>query len=179
MDKVDSLVVQLQAKNIDAFEKLYEMYFKNICGAINIIVNNEAVANELCQDVFLKVWEKSDMYNASRGRFFTWLLNMARNKAIDYTRSKQHRIEKKNHSLDVFVDIYKRPDEEKPTENEYEGLKKMLGQLKEKCVELIKVLYFQGCTQVDASQLLAIPLGTVKSRNRNCLKELRKNLKDD
>lgn len=178
MPEIDRLVQQLKDKNVDAFEELHKMYAKNICGAINVIVNDETIAQELCQDVFLKVWQKADTYNTSKGRFFTWLLNIARNKAIDYTRSKQFKTQKKNHSLDLFVHILEKPDETAHNED-YEGLKRMLKSLKEKCVELINALYFKGCTQADAADLLSIPIGTVKSRNRNCLKELRKNLENE
>jgi len=178
MVKLERLVQQLQDKNVDAFEELHKMYAENVCGIINTIVNDEAIAKELCQDVFLKVWQRSELYDSSKGRFFTWLLNMARNKAIDYTRSKQFKIKKKNHSLDLFVDIYEKPSEDDSGKGDYEGLKKMLHQLKKACVELIDKLYFKGCTQKVAAETLGIPLGTVKSRNRNCLKELRQNLKD-
>ena len=88
MPDLEQLIEDLQNKNIDAFEKLHAMYSENIRGAINVIVQDEEVAKELCQDVFMIVWQKSTSYNASKGRFFTWLLNIARNKAIDYTRSK-------------------------------------------------------------------------------------------
>lgn len=71
------------------------MYAKNICGAIQIIVQDEAIAKEICQDVFVKVWQKSHLYDASKGRFFTWLLNMSRNAAIDFTRSKEFNKQKK------------------------------------------------------------------------------------
>jgi RNA polymerase sigma-70 factor (ECF subfamily) len=178
MADLDRLVQQLKEKNIDAFEELHRMYAKNICGAINVIVNDEAISQELCQDVFLKVWQKADTYNASKGRFFTWLLNIARNKAIDYTRSKRFKTQKKNHSLDLFVNILEKPEDEN-NNKDYEGLKLMLNKLKQKCIELINAIYFKGCTQADAAEMLSIPLGTVKSRNRNCLKELRKNFENE
>ncbi len=178
MIQVDQLVKQLKEKNVDAFEELHKMYAENICGAINVIVRDETIAQEICQDVFVKVWQRSNQYDSSKGRFFTWLLNMAKNAAIDYTRSKRFKNQKKNHSLDFFVDIYEQPTEEESS-SDYEGLKKLLKQLKKKCIELIESLYFKELTQKDAAQKLDIPLGTVKSRNRNCLKELRKKMKDD
>jgi len=178
MIDIDNLVSKLKQKDVNAFEKLHEMYSKNICGAINVIVNDEAIAKELCQDVFLKVWEKSDMYDKSKGRFFTWLLNIARNKAIDYTRSKAYKIKKKNHSIDLFVSIGEKPTEIGKDPEEYKRLRFMLKTLKDKCIEIIKNLYFKGMTQADAAESLSIPLGTVKSRNRNCIKELRNKMSD-
>jgi len=132
----------------------------------------------LCQDVFLKIWQSPDLYDKSKGRFFTWILNIARNKAIDYTRSKAYKIKKKNHSLDLFVHIHDKEAEGQKDPDEYKELRLMLKTLKDKCVELIKALYFKGMKQAEAAELLSIPLGTVKSRNRNCLQELRKNFKN-
>lgn len=175
----EKLVKLLQQKNVDAFEKLHDMYAKNICGAINIIVNDESIASELCQDVFLKVWQKSHMYDASKGRFFTWLLNIARNQAKDYVTSKEYKTQKKNHSLDLFMHVCESQTDEEDNLDQYEGLKRMLKTLKTKCSELIKILYFKGCTQTDAAEMLSIPLGTIKSRNRNCLNTLRNNFNND
>ncbi|MAD97521.1 MAG: RNA polymerase subunit sigma-70 [Flavobacteriaceae bacterium] len=176
MAHLEQLIVQLQQKDVNAFEKLHQMYAENIRGAINVIVQNEEVAKEICQDVFLIVWQKAETYNASKGRFFTWLLNIARNKAIDFTRSRNYKEQKKNQSLDFFVNIYEESEDQNAKEQKYRGLKQMLQSLKKKCVELLEALYFKGYTQVDASEMLSIPLGTVKSRNRNCLKELRKHM---
>jgi RNA polymerase sigma-70 factor (ECF subfamily) len=179
MDKTDRLVAQLKAKDVNAFEQLHNMYAENILGAINVIIQDEAISKEICQDVFVKVWEKADLYDTTKGRFFTWLLNMARNAAIDHTRSKEFKTQKKNHSLDFFVNIYEKPEDSKKSNDEYDGLKQMLKQLKKKCVELIEMLYFKEYTQVVVAERLSIPLGTVKTRNRNCLKQLREYLKDE
>ena len=179
MDKTGKLVAQLQAKNVDAFEQLHKMYAKNIIGAINIIVNDEIIAEEICQDVFLKVWEKSNLYDSKKGRFFTWLLNMARNAAIDHTRSKQYKEQKMNQSIDFFVDIFEKPDDTEADKDSYRGLKHLLKQLKKKCVVLIEMLYFKNYSQAMAAEHLNIPVGTVKSRNRNCLNELRKHIPNE
>ncbi|WP_373518457.1 RNA polymerase sigma factor, partial [Pricia sp.] len=89
---MDQLVANFQNRDIAAFGKLYEMYSPNIRGAIRKnIVGIEEDAQEICQDVFAKVWHRADQYNASRGRFFTWLLKIARNAAIDKLRSKDFR----------------------------------------------------------------------------------------
>ena len=178
MKELDSLITRLKGKDVDAFEKIHKMYSENICGAINVIVNDEAIAKELCQDVFLKIWQNADLYDKSKGRFFTWLLNIARNKAIDYTRSKAYKVKKKNHSLDLFVHIHDKEAEGQQDPEDYKELRLMLNTLKEKCIELIKALYFKGLKQTEAAELLSIPIGTVKSRNRNCLQELSKNFKN-
>lgn len=173
--ELETLVAQFQKKDVSAFEKLYDMYAENICGVINTIVKDEALSEEICQDVFVKIWNKSDSYNTSKGRFFTWILNIARNAAIDKVRSKSFKQQKQNLSADYFVGILERPEE---TGNgiDIKGLNRLVKSLKAKCIELIELLYFKGLTQKDAAEELDIPLGTVKTRNRSCISQLRKNM---
>jgi RNA polymerase sigma-70 factor (ECF subfamily) len=174
--KLEELVTQFQNKDVVAFEKLYAMYAENICGAINIIVKDKAIAQEICQDVFVKIWNKSDTYDAAKGRFFTWILNIARNAAIDKVRSKAYKQGKKNLSADYFVGILEAPkDESKDIDSK--GLRRLVKSLKAKCIEIIELLYFKGMTQKEAAEELEIPIGTVKTRNRSCISQLRENIK--
>ena len=94
---LEPLVERFQQKDLSAFEKLYGMYSENICGVINTIVRNNDLAEEICQDVFVKVWNNAESYNSSKGRFFTWVLNIARNAAIDEVRSKSYKNSKKTY----------------------------------------------------------------------------------
>ncbi|SDL88995.1 RNA polymerase sigma factor [Kriegella aquimaris] len=172
---LEPLVERLQQKDLSAFEKLYGMYSENICGVINTIVRNNDLAEEICQDVFVKVWNNAESYNSSKGRFFTWVLNIARNAAIDEVRSKSYKNSKKNLSADYFVSIVA-DDSAVDSSIDSIGLTKLIKGLKEKCIQLIDVLYFKGFTQKEASEKLEIPLGTVKTRNRSCISQLRKNM---
>ncbi len=172
---LDSLIKRFQKKDIIAFEKLYEMYWENICGVVYTIVQNKNLAEEISQDVFTKVWNNSDSYNPRKGRFFTWILNIARNAAIDEVRSKSYKNQKKNLSTDYFVGMLEQEDSTGSI-LDTSGLKKMLANLTEKCVQIINLLYFKGYTQLAASEELEIPLGTVKTRNRNCISQLRENI---
>ena len=174
--ELDNLVAQFQTKDISAFEKLYSMYAENICGVINTIVKDDALSQEICQDVFVKIWNKSDSYNSSKGRFFTWILNIARNAAIDKVRSKSFKQQKRNLSADYFVGIMERP-EETDSSMDSNGLLKLVKSLKAKCIEIIELLYFKGLTQKDAAEELNIPVGTVKTRNRSCISQMRANMK--
>lgn len=176
---LDALVVRFQKRDIIAFEKLYDMYWINICGVVNTIVRDKALAEEVTQDVFTKVWNNSDSYTASKGRFFTWLLNIARNAAIDKVRSKSYKNQKKNLSADYFVGILNRAgsdDEYEEEQFDTAALKKLVLNLKDKCLQIIEMLYFKGYTQKEASKELDIPLGTVKTRNRSCISKLRENI---
>lgn len=173
--ELELLVQRFQKRDIIAFEMLYDMYNQNIRGVIHTIVRDGELAEELAQDVFVKVWDNSGSYNPSKGRFFTWILNIARNTAIDKVRSKSYKNQKKNLPAHYFVDILEQADYKNDT-IDTTGLKKMLLTLQEKCIQLIELLYFKGYTQREASEELDIPLGTVKTRNRNCISKLRENI---
>ncbi|RIV68346.1 RNA polymerase sigma factor [Flagellimonas aequoris] len=173
--ELDNLIQQFQQKDKAAFATLYDMYAKNICGVINVILNDPERAQELCHDVFIKIWEKSDQYDASKGRFFTWILNIARNTAIDELRSKTHKNQKKNLPVDSLVGIYEN-SEDLNDKIDTIGLQSLLKGLKDKCILLIDMLYFKGYTQKEAAKELKTPIGTIKTRIRSCISEIRKNM---
>ena len=169
---LEQLILQFQKKDVKAYEKLYNMYCDSISGVVNNIVKNDDVAQEITQDVFIKAWNKADSYSAKKGRFFTWILNIARNAAIDYTRSKKFKQSKQNHNSDFFVDILETSDS-LDTATDTIGLKEFVTKLGDKCKAVIELLYFKGFTQKEASEELEMPIGTIKTRNRNCISELR------
>ncbi len=166
------LILQFKQKDVKAYEKLYDMYCDSISGVVNNIVKNNDVAQEITQDVFIKAWNKADSYSSKKGRFFTWILNIARNTAIDYTRSKNFKQSKQNLNSDFFVDILETSKSIDTSTNAI-GLKEFVAKLGVKCKAVIELLYFKGFTQKEASEELNMPIGTVKTRNRNCISELR------
>lgn len=176
--KLEELIRGLKAGDKTAFQTLYEMYSDAVCGAINAVVKDTSRAEELCQDVFLTVWNKSEQYNASKGRFFTWILNIGRNRAIDHLRSKAYKQEKGNLSTDNLVGMVEDPGDEAPNSHPAaDKLSPLIKGLSEKCRQIIEYLYFRGYTQKAVSEELNVPLGTVKTRNRDCVGHLRKFLK--
>ncbi|MDN3492278.1 RNA polymerase sigma factor [Winogradskyella bathintestinalis] len=172
MTDLDTLVMQFQNKNQVAFKKLYDMYSKSIHGVVYNIVKDTAIADELMQDVFIKAWHKADTFSSKKGRFFTWILNIARNAAIDKTRSKAFKQSRQNLNADYFVDIIAGYDNLDDSTDAI-GIKKFVTQLGEKCKAVIELLYFKGFTQKETSEELQMPIGTVKTRNRNCIQQLR------
>ena len=170
--QLDILVSDFQKKDEKAFETLYNMYSDSMHGVIYNIVRDNDIAQEVMQDVFIKAWHNSGTYSAKKGRFFTWLINIARNAAIDKTRSKAFKNSKKNLQADFFVDILENQDNLN-NQTDAIGIKKFVQQLKKKCIEVIELLYFKGFTQKEASETLEMPIGTIKTRNRNCINELR------
>lgn len=170
--QLELLVTKFQQKDQKAFEELYNMYGDSMQGVIYNIVRDNDIAEEIMQDVFIKAWNNSASYSPEKGRFFTWILNIARNAAIDKTRSKAFKNSKKNLDAEYFVDILQTSESLDDQTNSI-GIKKFVEKLAKKCIEVIELLYFKGYTQQEASEALDMPIGTVKTRNRNCIKELR------
>ena len=170
--ELDLLISKFQQKDQKAFEALYDMYGDSMHGVIYNIVRDSDIADEITQDVFIKAWNNSSSYSAEKGRFFTWILNIARNAAIDKTRSKSFKNSKKNLDAEFFVNILPTSDN-LDDKTDAIGIKKFVQKLAKKCIEVIELLYFKGYTQQEASEALDMPLGTIKTRNRNCIKELR------
>lgn len=170
---LDRLISGFQRKEIAAFKQLYEMYAGNIYGVIYQIVKNTGDADEICQDVFVKVWKNPDVYNASKGRFFTLLLNIARNAAIDRLRSKSYKNEKRTISTGNMYnfDAYKSYDLDGLIDPI--GLDHMLNGLTEKSKQVIILFYLRGYSQREISDQLNIPLGTIKTLNRSGILKLR------
>lgn len=169
---LDLLITKFKAKDEKAFEKLYAMYSDSMHGVIFNIVRDYDIAEEVMQDVFVKIWQKADSYSKEKGRFFTWILNISRNAAIDRIRSKSFKKTKQNLNADFFVDIIEANDS-LDDKTDAIGVKKYVSKLKQKCKEVIELLYFKGYTQSEASEALDMPIGTIKTRNRNCIQELR------
>lgn len=170
--QLELLVTKFQQKDEKAFEELYSMYGDSMHGVIYNIVRDNDIAEEIMQDVFIKAWNNASSYSAEKGRFFTWILNIARNAAIDKTRSKAFKNSRKNLDAEYFVDILQHSDN-LDNQTDAIGIKKFVSQLAKKCIEVIELLYFKGFTQKEASERLDMPIGTIKTRNRNCIKELR------
>ena len=170
--KLELLITKFQQKDQKAFEELYNMYGASMQGVIYNIVRDKHIAEEIMQDVFIKAWNNSASYSSEKGRFFTWILNIARNAAIDKTRSKAFKNSKKNLNAEYFVDILQ-SSENLNDQMDAIGIKQFVSKLAKKCIEVIELLYFKGYTQQEASEALDMPIGTVKTRNRNCIKELR------
>ncbi len=126
----------------------------------------------MLQDVFLKIWDRMKSYDSSKGRLFTWMLNIARNQAIDKTRSKEMSQGRKTDDID---DLVNKVDRQESTALQIEtiGLKELLIRLTEEQRFVIDHLYLKGYTQSELSEEFGIPLGTVKTRTRMAMMELR------
>ncbi|MES2480032.1 MAG: RNA polymerase sigma factor [Bacteroidota bacterium] len=166
------LIAMLQSKDEKAFNYLYDNYSGALYGVILKVLNQEEIANDLLQEVFVKIWKNIDQYDSSKGRLYTWMLNIARNQAIDTLRSKRFQQDQK--TTDIDNNVYLNDNTRSSTNNtDILGLKKSVMNLKPEFRILVDLAYFQGFTQEEISKTLNIPLGTVKTRLRNAILELK------
>ncbi len=164
------LVLLLQQRSQSAYAYLYENYSGALRSIIFNIVNDDELANDVLQEVFIKIWRQIDSYDSTKGRLFTWMLNISRNASIDTVRSKSFQNSRQNREL--TEDVY-RSGGSSETNTDLMGLRKMVHTLKDEYKVLVELAYFQGYTQDEISKSLGIPLGTVKTRLRNALIQLR------
>lgn len=148
---------------------MYDAYSGALYGVILRIVRSKELAEQALQDTFVKVWRNAASYDSGKGRLFTWLLNIARNTAIDVTRTAQFQQQQKTESLDQLVH---EPGGES-INPDHVGLREIVDRLDDKYRSLITLVYFKGYTQEEIAEETGIPLGTIKTRLRYAISELR------
>jgi RNA polymerase sigma-70 factor (ECF subfamily) len=168
---LEQQIVELLANgDKKALNLLYENYSDSLYGVILKVTINEELAQDALQETFIKVWKNAKKYDSKKAKLFTWLYRIAKNTAIDKLRSFNNRFEKE-------VQINKSNVYILPTANlnqDVIDLKEHVARLDMKYQIVLKALFFEGMTQQEASDELDIPLGTIKSRLKIGLRELKK-----
>jgi RNA polymerase sigma-70 factor, ECF subfamily len=166
------LVLMLQSKDERGFSILYDNYSSALYGVILKIVRTEEIAADVMQDSFVKIWKNIEGYNRTKGTLFTWMLNVARNTAIDKIRSQDFQNSQRNQDLDSNVEII---DNQASSQFDVDaiGLKKVVENLRPEHRQMIDLLYFKGYTQAEVAEEFGIPLGTVKTRVKAAIVQLR------
>ncbi len=172
------LVEKLSQRNEQAFQWLYDQYSPALYGVVLKIVKDDEHAKDLLQDIFVKIWKNLDSYDAQKGRLFTWLLNVARNTAIDSLRSKRATQQSSTvgaiHPEADSVHIIDRQHNTSQPNTDSIGMREIVDQLRPERRQLIDLVYFEGYTHEEAAEALNLPIGTVKTRVRSALQELKK-----
>jgi RNA polymerase sigma factor (sigma-70 family) len=166
----DELVSALKRNERTAFDFLYDHYSGALFNIIIKTLRDEERAADVLQESFLKIWKNIASYNPEKGRLFTWILNIARNGAIDAIRMEGRK--------PAMTDIHDRTAQNEPDSGQdsmvaSSDMKAIVNMLRPERKILIDMAYFQGYTHEEISEELNIPLGTVKSRIRTALQELK------
>ncbi|MCX2433015.1 MULTISPECIES: RNA polymerase sigma factor [unclassified Pedobacter] len=168
------LVFALQSRDSSVLKTLYGMYSSALYGVISRIITHTELAEDVLQETFVKIWQSAEHYDNSKGRLFTWMMNIARNLSIDKLRSKDFKNSLKNQDIEnnvSFVD-----EQNKVTFNpDVLGIKQLVENLKPDLHAVLDLVYYKGYTHVEAAEKLNLPLGTVKTRIRLAIIELRRN----
>ncbi len=153
---------------------LYKKYGGVIYGVALKIVRDEQWAQQVLQDTYVKVWQKISLYSERKGRFLSWILSITRNLAIDFLRSKQYK------EGSGWLTLQESDKETAPDRSmEAMDLKKSVVGLGHNYRQVIELVYFMGYSHSEVADLLEMPLGTVKTRVRKALRDLRRKLVDD
>jgi len=164
------IVELLKERDEKAISLLYDNYADTLHGVAYKVVKDADLAQDVVQESFVKIWKKADSYDASKAKLFTWLFRITRNTAIDKLRSINTKTDKEI-QIDVS-DVYNLGVN--TTRPEFMDVKEHLDKIEPKYKVVLDALFFEGMTQQEASEELDIPLGTIKSRLKIGLRELRK-----
>ncbi|WP_171037927.1 RNA polymerase sigma factor [Dyadobacter luticola] len=166
----EELVAALKRNERTAFEFLYDHYSGALFNIISKTLRDEEKAADVLQESFLKIWKNIASYNPEKGRLFTWIMNIARNGAIDAVR-----VEGRKPVMDDIEDrvVLNERDVYEDSQASSSEMKAIVNLLRPERKVLIDMAYFQGYTHEEISEELSIPLGTVKSRIRTALQELK------
>lgn len=167
------MVAGLQQRDQQAFSYLYDNYAPALNAVIVRMVDNRELGEDILQEAFVKIWNNFASYDKTKGRLFTWMLNLTRNLTIDTLRSKGY---KKQTKISGNENVVSNIQDSNTGIEKFDsvGLVKQLANLKPDQKIIIDLAYFNGFTQEEISKQLNIPLGTVKTKMRSAILELRK-----
>ena len=167
----------------EALEALYGRYSSSVFSLAMYMLKQEALAEEVTQDIFLNIWLKASSYKSDRGEPRAWIMSVAHHKIVDVIRSRRRTLMVTDPSLYETLDLI--PSSEIPVEEqvvrnlERERILKALSTLPEPQRQVIMLAYFGGYSQSEMAEMLQQPLGTVKTRLRLAMRKLRGVLERD
>jgi RNA polymerase sigma-70 factor (ECF subfamily) len=173
----EELMACLGTQDIEAFEALYDRYGTLAYSTALRVAGDVHLAEDITQEVFLRIWRHPDRYVPQRGRFVSWFLSVTRNEAIDQVRSRgrrrRHEFVAEQPERDLAADDGHDPDLMAELADERHRIRRALANLPVEQRRAIEMAYFGGYSQQEIAQLLGQPLGTVKTRVRLGMQKLR------
>lgn len=178
----DSLASQLHAIGQGDVASLRELYSGTSSRLFVVclgIVKNREAAEDVLQEVYLKVWNRAAGYDASRGSAWPWLATIARNASIDWARSRSRReLDGPKYLITQEEGIEEPVDERLAHEQEGERAVREIGHLDEEAAQCVHAAFIEGLSYSQVAEREGLPLGTVKSRIRRALRVIRGRMAD-
>jgi len=174
----EELMQRLAYRDLVAFRALYDRYGDLVYSAALRVVRAAQIAEDMVQEIFLRIWRKPESYVAQRGRFVTWLTSVTRNRAVDEVRSRGRRFRHETASPEEQERELPASEQDDPAltaelSDQRRLILAALQQIPAEQREIIELAYFGGLTQQEIADLLSQPLGTVKTRIRLGMQKLR------
>lgn len=173
-------MARLAMRDIRAFEALYDRYGTLVYSMALRVVGDAQLAEDIAQEVFLRVWRRPDHYLPQRGRFAAWLLSVARNAAVDQVRTRsrrrRHETASEEPERELPADEGQDPALMAQLADERQKVRRALTSLPLEQRRVIEMAYYGGYTQQEIAAMLSQPLGTVKTRIRLGMQKLRATL---
>ncbi|MBT8244164.1 MAG: sigma-70 family RNA polymerase sigma factor [Winogradskyella sp.] len=163
------LIKQLQANDERALSLLYDKYSGALYSVIIKMTGDEGLSQDLLQESFITIWDKSHQYNPEKGRFYTWAYRIAKNKVLNYLRKTDILIQTDD------LSVYENNDEPDTINRDFFELNGAITKLEAHHQKAIELVYFKGLTHREAHAEMDVPLGTFKSYIQQALKQLRVN----
>ena len=170
----EDLISLVETGDPDAFATLYDRHSRAAFSLAYRMMGDKQAAEDLLQDAFLKVWRGATSYRTERGSLRTWILSIVHNRGIDQLRSTASR-RRTQEKVEASSPVSQPSEAFAATwrNTQREQVREALGTLPEEQLKILELAYFSGYTHVEISELLGLPLGTVKGRMRLGLKKIR------
>jgi RNA polymerase sigma-70 factor (ECF subfamily) len=165
-----SAMAAVVAGEAQAIDHLYERYGRLVHAVAYRICGDAALAEECTQDAFVALWRRAETFDPARGSLPAWLLAIARNVSLTAVRRRRPTVEL---DQDDEISPDRAPEELVVAADAATSLANAMAVLPEPQLEVLQLLYFDGLTQAEVAERLALPLGTVKGRVRLALDRLR------
>ncbi len=174
----EELMRRLSYRDLRAFRALFSRYGNLVYSTALRVLRDPSLAEDMVQEIFLRLWRKPESYAATRGKFATWLTSVSRNRAVDEVRSRNRRYRHETASPEEQEREFPGPDTDDPAMSAElaDQRRLILVALQSLPVEqrkTIELAYFGGLTQQEIAERLHQPLGTVKTRIRLGMQKLR------
>lgn len=170
----EMLMRRVTSKDHTALAELYDQFGSAVYGITHYILQNQVLAEEATQDTFMKVWKQPSQWDPKRGSLKTWLLVIARYKAIDRLRKEKRQSPWTAIGLDDMLHLIGQPDV--VDENiwyDANYAKELMKELSEDQRLAINLAFFKGMSHREIAETLKTPLGTIKSRIRSGLNTMK------